>query len=429
MRNFTFALLILITSTTFLQAQYLTAFEENGKWGYKDNGNKVVIQPFYDEANSFGHDFAKVKLNGKFGFINKKGKLVVPTVYDNVEWFSGPYSAVMLNGKWGFVDSHGKLKIDCLYDKVYNDYYHGKSSSVLLNNKWGRIDLNGKTIIPFEYDYLAYESEGLISADKNGMIGFINMKNEVVIPFIYTYADDFDNGYVNVSIGDKTGVINKSNQIIVPIEYSIVDRAEGSNFLLPSINDKYEIWSPTEGKKSEAIYNMLPFPVGHIYAVGLDKKWGLIDAKGNQILGVDYDNMIELGYFADYPNLPALIMVEKDGLFGLFDEETKTMVLPIEFSSISTEFSYAYIMQNGKYGLFDLKLKKIVIECNYENIQAEDRGFFSIYNNNLQGLVSSTGKVMLEEKYSYITVGKSYILAVTPDDISQKFNLKGEPIK
>jgi hypothetical protein len=52
---------------------------------------------------------ARVKLNGKMGFIDKTNKIVIPIKYDNVfGTFSEGLAKVELNGEEFFIDKQGK---------------------------------------------------------------------------------------------------------------------------------------------------------------------------------------------------------------------------------------------------------------------------------------------------------------------------------
>ena len=67
---------ILITNTLFLS-------KKNGKYGYVDSNDKVVVDYIYDDAteqNAYG--YASVKQNGLWGSIDKDGKVVVEPKYD-----------------------------------------------------------------------------------------------------------------------------------------------------------------------------------------------------------------------------------------------------------------------------------------------------------------------------------------------------------
>lgn len=53
------------------------AFEENGKWGYKDKSGKVVVEANYDFAQDLNeYGFAGIISNGNWGVLDNKGKIV-----------------------------------------------------------------------------------------------------------------------------------------------------------------------------------------------------------------------------------------------------------------------------------------------------------------------------------------------------------------
>lgn len=58
------------------------AFEENGKWGYKDKSGKVVVEPTYDLATDLNeYGFAGIVSGGKWGVIDKSGKVIKEPEY------------------------------------------------------------------------------------------------------------------------------------------------------------------------------------------------------------------------------------------------------------------------------------------------------------------------------------------------------------
>ena len=84
-----------IQNTSIFTENTLFAYQENGKWGFRDKEGNTVIQPVYDmvtESNSYG--FAGIKQNGKWGVIDKNGNILVEPVY-SIDWeepeFIGKY--------------------------------------------------------------------------------------------------------------------------------------------------------------------------------------------------------------------------------------------------------------------------------------------------------------------------------------------------
>lgn len=80
------------------------SYEKNGKWGFVDKNNNVIVEAKYDivtEFNSYG--FAGICIDDKWGVVNTKGEIIVPPSY-KIDWnepeFIGKYCK--LNFGYGF---------------------------------------------------------------------------------------------------------------------------------------------------------------------------------------------------------------------------------------------------------------------------------------------------------------------------------------
>jgi hypothetical protein len=77
-------ILILLVTSSFvkLDAQrlelMLIPFEENGKWGYVDSNDSIIVQPKFEEAYPTFAFRGRIKTNGKYGFIDEKGEIIIP---------------------------------------------------------------------------------------------------------------------------------------------------------------------------------------------------------------------------------------------------------------------------------------------------------------------------------------------------------------
>lgn len=81
----------------------------DGKYGYADESNHVVIMPKYDRAKPFSFDRAKVFAKGKFGFIDRAGDEVIQLIYDKASDFTGKTTEVTLNGQNLIIDLDGRI--------------------------------------------------------------------------------------------------------------------------------------------------------------------------------------------------------------------------------------------------------------------------------------------------------------------------------
>lgn len=193
-------------------------------------------------------------------------------------------------------------------------------------------------------------------------------------------------------------------------------------------------------------------------------KYGVIDNNGNTIIGLDYDEYIvipdktkdlfictyDVDYenetyktkvlnssgteiLTDYSNIRAiekrdvndvwydnnLLIYEQNGLYGLVDFDGRK-VLDADYTDIyaldGTEKSIV-VEKDGLKGIVNSNLKKLVIECNYDDIStlstdSEDDGYIVSSNGNY-GIISASGKTILESNYSeikHVTGNSMYVV-------------------
>jgi hypothetical protein len=57
----------------------------------------------YEAVRAFQQGLSAVKVNGKWGYINEKNEMVIEPQFEDAREFSEGYAAIRLNGKWGFI--------------------------------------------------------------------------------------------------------------------------------------------------------------------------------------------------------------------------------------------------------------------------------------------------------------------------------------
>ena len=104
---------------------------ENGKWGFVDNQNRIIINPKYDsppvyaapfelnqlslalhEAYIFSEGLAAVCVGKEWMYINQKDSVIISSLeIQSARRFSEGLAAVYINGKWGYIDRNGNIAI------------------------------------------------------------------------------------------------------------------------------------------------------------------------------------------------------------------------------------------------------------------------------------------------------------------------------
>mgnify|MGYP003494239541 FL=1 len=83
----------------------------NNKYGFADKATgQIVIPPIYEidySGWSFNEGLIPVKKDGKYGYINEHNQIVIPFNYDYALAFSEGFAVVKRYGKYGYVDRFG----------------------------------------------------------------------------------------------------------------------------------------------------------------------------------------------------------------------------------------------------------------------------------------------------------------------------------
>ncbi|WP_116872641.1 WG repeat-containing protein [Terrimonas sp.] len=160
--------------------------QENGKWGFQDARNSIVIPAQFDYVYPFQNGAAIVSHNKKYGLINREGKFLADLIYDKMEYFDRhglqPVYNIKSGSKYGMMDTLGNLKIKPVYDSLANRW--NEKFLIINEGKYGYACRDG-IIIPAIYDapfWFNYSSDQLIfgkklmmgQAKKNGITYFVD---------------------------------------------------------------------------------------------------------------------------------------------------------------------------------------------------------------------------------------------------------------
>ena len=348
---------------------YYALYTEN-KWGIIDNNGKEVIAPSYKEM-------IKVPDSKKDVFL---------CTYD-INNETGEYKTKALNSKNEEIFTE-YTKIEPLenFDNSNSLWYEDNVLKVEKDGKFGLIDLTGKELLPCEYQSISVISgiKNSIKVKKDDKFGLVTTEGTQVLDTVYTdilkFGKTYKDGYIVVDQNKKYGVVDYMGKQLLENKYEKVEQIYGKDSFVISESGKQKLINATgeilaqEG--FESIKQILSGTTTQGIIFKLGDKYGIMDTKGETIIGNAYDDLKEAK--------EGVFIAKKGDKYGIIDLKNEVKV----------DFTYTKIDYNTSADIFmadDAELKTSVLNSNYEV--------------KLKGIVSDINE---EKGYLKIRIGDEY---------------------
>ena len=292
----------------------LAAFESDGKWGFLDANQKVIIPAIYEETRDFKEGAAIVKNEGKWGAVNRSGEWICTAIFDEMGDFNSGMSLAKFGNKYCYLKQNGK-----------------------------------KVILQSGYKYFNYHN-GMARLSKNDKWGYLNLKGECVIPLQYTSASDFSADHALVSKGNKNYYITKLGKR-TSIEEEFVPVSLSDDMLLLKKDEMYSYQNLYSGKMSNWYKEATPFKNGYAHVTLSNDHKAYVNKDGMQI--GDFQFGYDLGDFHD-----GLASVRLDKLSGYVNAYGEVSVQPIFNSTTDFDNGLAIVNYKGRNGVIRLANKE-----------------------------------------------------------------------
>ncbi|MCD7962555.1 MAG: WG repeat-containing protein [Rikenellaceae bacterium] len=178
-------------------------FVRNGFYGYIDNKSGEIIDPVYDQANSFSEGAATVRIMKEWMLIDGKGQVIKKIgKYDVVGPFSEDLAVVKKKNKFGFIDKSGEIVINLDYDNAGN--FHEGLAGVKINGKYGFINSLGEIKIEPEFDMAGNFHEGIAVYETDGKFGYVNSLGKKIFDPVFDFGGPVKNGVATAEYRNST---------------------------------------------------------------------------------------------------------------------------------------------------------------------------------------------------------------------------------
>ncbi len=372
----------------------LAQFKKDGKWGFIDRREIIIIEPKFETVMNFEAGQASVKFDGKWGVIDKTGKEIIsPTFKSHDIFFRENYIRIVSDGKkFGIVNWDGKYVLPMEYDDIRSDYRVGNKIVCKKDGKKGLCDSDGKIIIPVIYEDLRLEG-------KHYIFGLLdNGKHVVVFNENGVYINEIKGDFI--SIGQEIIIIKKNEKM----EYY---HLKSNKFYPYNFNSILSFYKDTG-----------------IVSVGqprIKEFQRHINFKGEFITPSGF---IDVTFFSE-----GLAVVRINNKYG-FINNRGDVVIPVKYDTANV-FSegLALVRLNGKYGFID-KSGKMIINNKYTNANSFSEGMAGVKIGNSWGFINPDGKMVIEARfdkiYNEFTGGRSVVVI---DKQTITINRKGRKVE
>src|SRR6266536_220632 len=170
---------------------------------YDRSGRKIPISTAYGpKTSSFSEGLLPIEVKDKWGYVDKTGKIVIEPKFEDGESFHEGLAPVKVRGEvvWCPADSSGN-----------------RSGSSMM---WGYTDKTGRMVIPQVLNSAEPFSEGLAAVSKCDEAYFIDKTGKTVISGNFRYASSFSGGLARVSmvVNDAIidGYVDRTGRVVWP---------------------------------------------------------------------------------------------------------------------------------------------------------------------------------------------------------------------
>ena len=333
-----------------------SVIEENGKYGVKNQEDKIIVKPQYEQVvipnehrgificDNYGEK--TVVYNEKGSEIFKEYEAVEPIKLSNLLEEKYEKNAIIYqkNGKYGLLSITGKVILDARYEQIFSLGYKENEVIVKDNSKYKIYDVKGKQLIKEEFDSIQSD-EYYNEQDGYKKSGYIVCK---------TTSDGYRYGYYDY---DYDEVLTPDyNQIL-----RIVDVTDKNNvYLIAAQNGQYGVFI-NNAKIINTQYQSINYEKEfNLFIAERTGKYGAFNEKGTEVLKVEYDSLEVKGIY---------IYTTKGEDKKVFDKDGKEVKISFDTTIEKTDNDNIFIkFENNKYGVID-KEGKTLIDCEYDLLQ------------------------------------------------------------
>lgn len=421
----------------------LFVFQERHHFGLLDINGIVLAPAVYEETfrSSWYNGIAVVKREGRYGFLDTNGVEIVPPTYQAKGRHTKSGRIWMKRDNlWGICDARGKEHTAFLYDSV--QVYVGRENQwAMVRNeqgKWGLVaSSTGTVVVPCEYEdmRLVADKPTSVSVRRNALWGMIKITETssssssysstaaLVVPIqcdkpleAQNHDADWVSNYFQAQQRGKWGVVDSLGRIVFPFRFDAPVEQAWSSF-----TTKIGTSAVLINKNGEPItplgYTELEFAMNYVtkqqyiwtaISTGGSQRKGLMTTSGTVLIEPQFSTVLDdsnndRGYVAVAGNPKGAILNMATGKFiteFIYDDPKKGKADTFFWWNKRNKAKNVSVAQNNLFGVVDSTGKEI-LPCAYTKLRMLSSGaIIATHPNELLSVFSPTGECWHKEKFT-----------------------------
>ncbi len=368
-----------------------------------DNNHNILFSTQYDELSFANENFYIFNKDEKAGLLNEKGNVVMGNKFDVIQSFKNGLSVVKSNNKYGVVNQKLQQILPIHYEKIQIDSLNGVIKA-FENKTWMIFNKLGKQINNTKYEDIKVQPYAMMFVKQDNLWFLLNSDGKVAGPNWFNNVSDINNFHAVVNWKNGYGLIDtKGNWVIEPVfdslkiisTHLVITYSKGINNIINIFNKKIQF----AVEKFELIHT------NYIIITAGGKK-GLINYRGKEIVSPEYD------FISDFSK-DSVITVLKEKKYGLIDLKGNFILKPLakcDEMGIMQEERVAIKIKN-KYGFFD-KEGGLRIANRYEAVQTFSNGMAAFLLKGKWGFINKAEEIIIQPQLDKVENFKNGIAFV-----------------
>ena len=311
----------------------------------------MVIAPRYDAIGEFKeYGYAVMQRQGRVGLLNQYGKEMLPPQYDDIKILDSLLFAVLDANDWMVVNVGGKVILKNGYEQV--NLWCGKYISFRKDKKWGIANVDGKIIASPKFDEILFLKNQFFQTKLGNKFGLLTVDGKEILSNESDEIQVYNSQLLFFQKNKKWGAVNaKGQQVIRPSFQSFFRLSD--NFIKLISNARIFLYAIAQEKIITKGQYETYYAFSNNYVLcKKNRKLGLLNASGNKLLEVQYD---EIQYFCENQ-----FRVNRDGKWGVvsFNDE---IIIPLIYEFIRPlQYKMCVVKNGGRLGIVNAKGKEQV---------------------------------------------------------------------